>query len=144
MKKLFFIGCSIVAFISCNTTPKEKQNTSQELEVYQPSEMALLMNEFYAFNEQIKKDIEAGRQPEKSSVALFQKIHTAALTDPSDRDASFEVFAKMFVKAENDIFDSISEQPIKDRYNKTINACISCHKTTCHGPIPRIKKLLIR
>ena len=103
--------------------------------------MALLMNEMYAFNESIKQQIIDGTlstsYPEK-----FDNIHSAVLTNPSARDLNFESFSKLFLEAQKDLFESPQEELIT-RYNKAINACISCHNVKCVGPIPRIKKLLI-
>ena len=73
----------------------------------------------------------------------FDNIHSAVLTTPSDRDLNFESFSKLFLEAQKELFES-PEEDLIIQYNKTINACISCHNVKCVGPIPRIKKLLIK
>ena len=124
---------------------KESQEEPEEKQVLimaERSEMALLMNEMYAFNESIKQQIIDGTlstsYPEK-----FDNIHSAVLTNPSARDLNFESFSKLFLEAQKELFESPKEELIK-RYNNAINACISCHNVKCVGPIPRIKKLLIK
>lgn len=129
---LVLLGCK-----KSQEEPVEKQT----LIMAERSEMALLMNEMYAFNESIKQQITDGTlstsYPEK-----FDNIHSAVLTNPSARDLNFESFSKLFLEAQKELFESPQEELIT-RYNKAINACISCHNVKCVGPIPRIKKLLI-
>lgn len=124
---------------------KESQEEPEEKQVLimaERSEMALLMNEMYAFNESIKQQIIDGTlstsYPEK-----FDNIHSAVLTNPSARDLNFESFSKLFLEAQKELFESPKGELIT-RYNNAINACISCHNVKCVGPIPRIKKLLIK
>ena len=74
----------------------------------------------------------------------FLKIHTAQLSDFKKRNAKFEAFSKLYIVAEQDVFNSESAMPVKDRFNNAVGICISCHQTECTGPIPRIKKLLIK
>ena len=131
---------TLVLFGCKNTQeePKEKE----ELVMAERSEMALLMNEMYAYNESIKQQIIDGSlsntYPEK-----FDNIHSAVLTTPSARDLNFESFSKLFLEAQKEVFEAPKEELVL-RYNTAINACISCHNVKCVGPIPRIKKLLIK
>lgn len=111
--------------------------------MYEPSEMATLMNQMYAHNLKIKQAILAGETPTEFPMD-FMKIHTAELSDFKDRNEVFESFSNVFLNAEQEIFNEDSEIPIEQRFNNAVNVCISCHKTECTGPIPRIKKLLIK
>jgi hypothetical protein len=130
-----------IAFLSCKNEVVEKVE-NKELVMYQPSEMAVLMNEFYTYNEALKQailnDTEFGQMPDK-----FVQIHTAQMTDKKGRTQIFNSLAPGFLAAQQRIIDTLSQDDLKIRYNATINMCISCHKTECVGPIPRIKKLLI-
>lgn len=129
---LVLLGCK-----ESQEEPKEKQ----ALIMAERSEMAELMNEMYAFNESIKQQIMDGTLSTTYS-EKFNNIHSAVLTDNSDRDLTFESFSKLFLESQKQIFDAPQEELIT-RYNNAINACISCHNVKCVGPIPRIKKLLI-
>lgn len=136
----FFFIC--VAFGCKEQNQTEIQSTKEPLIMVEQSEMALLMNQMYAYNESIKYQIE------KDSLVstfpeFFNKIHTAVLTEPSDRNDQFESNAKHFVDSQQALFTD-TDVDLKTRFNNTVNACISCHKVTCVGPIPRIKKLLIK
>lgn len=140
--RLLFICLLCILSFSCKEEKKEQPKEKKELVMVKPSEMANLMNEMYAFNESIKQQVLEGKlnnsYPEK-----FNNIHSAVMTDPSDRDETFEAFSKLFLQSEQAIFEG-SQEDLVLRYNNAINACIACHTKKCSGPIPRIKKLLIK
>lgn len=142
IKKFVFLLLISLCLLSCNS---EKKEIKKELvfDMYEPSEMSLLMNRMYEINERIKKDIMEGKKPEDFPLE-FLKIHTAELSDFKQRNETFESFSKLFVEKERDIFETSSNEEAKVRFNQAVNLCISCHKTECTGPIPRIKKLLIK
>lgn len=140
--RLLFICLLCVLSFSCKEEKKEQPKEKKELVMVKPSEMANLMNEMYAFNESIKQQVIEGKlnnsYPEK-----FNNIHSAVMTDPNDRDETFEAFSKLFLQSEQALFEAPEEELLM-RYNNAINACIACHTKKCSGPIPRIKKLLIK
>ncbi len=138
---IVFLWC--VCFISCNTIKKDEvKKVDEALVMYEFSEMALLMEEMYKTNENLKKKIinkeDIGEFSDK-----FLNIYSAVLTDPKDRNSSFEIFSKAFIENQQAVFTA-SENEVKEQFNIMVNACVACHKTTCLGPIPRIKKLLIK
>lgn len=140
MKKYALLLCVFVLVFSC----KEKvpnQKRTDELIMYQSSEMAQLMNAMYKKNEQIKKQILAGE-----NIADFPKeylkIHTASLTNAADRNPVFESFSKAYINNMKQVF-VVDKQGRSEQFNAAINSCIACHQNSCTGPIPRIKKLLI-
>ena len=139
-KFVFFVLISLL-ILSCNSE-KKGEKKGLVFDMYEPSEMSLLMNRMYEINERIKKDILEGKNPEDFPLE-FLKIHTAELSDFKYRNETFESFSKLFIQKEKDIFETGSNEEAKKRFNQAINLCISCHKTECTGPIPRIKKLLI-
>jgi len=143
MKQLFYV-LVLVLFVSCNSTSKKesKSEKKEELVMYVPSELTLLMEEIYANNELVKTQIINGETPSKFP-EKFLKIHTAQMTDRFERDAAFEILAKKFIENQELIYSSTSESR-KENFNNTINTCVACHQNTCTGPIPRIKKLLIK
>jgi cytochrome c553 len=140
--RLLFICLLCVLSFGCKEEKKEQPKEKKELVMVKPSEMANLMNEMYAFNESIKQQVIEGKlnnsYPEK-----FNNIHSAVMTDPNDRDETFEAFSKLFLESEQALFEAPEEELVM-RYNNAINACIACHTKKCSGPIPRIKKLLIK
>lgn len=138
--KVLFVLVALVAF-GCKNVPDETKE-KEALVMVETSEMAKLMNEMYAYNQSIKQQIIDGNF-NNSFPKRFMNIHSAVLTDPSDRDKSFEAFSKLFLEAQKAVFESQSAD-LTTNYNNAINACISCHEVKCVGPIPRIKKLLIK
>lgn len=136
---------ALLLFFGCNNTKEEVVAGKEEVvyDMYQPSEMANLMNQMFAQNLQIKKDILEGIIPTEFPLD-FLKIHTAELSEFKSRNETFQSFSKLFIESEKEIFNTESQVPLEERYNNTINLCISCHQTECTGPITRIQKLLIK
>jgi hypothetical protein len=130
---------------SCNSLGdnSEIENTKFEYDLYQPSEMALLMNQMFLVNDSIKKQIVAGDIPENFP-EKFLTIETAVMSETKSRTEIFEAYSKVFIDNQKDLFDTGVNVPLIDKYNNAINTCLACHKTECVGPIPKIEKLLIR
>ena len=116
-----------------------KKNESKEIviienKVVKQSEMAALMLKMYDKSLENKKLVIEGETP-VNFPEEFLNIHTAQLTDPSDRTKNFKTFKEIY---------NTSKDSLIVNHNNAINSCIACHETTCVGPIPRIKKLLIK
>lgn len=141
MKKIIFI-CSLFFLLGCEANKEQKVNIEPQGNFYKQSEMAALMLLMYETNAQNKQLIINGKQP-KEFPEEFLRIHTAKLTDSSDRNASFEAFSDIYLNNMKQVFQS-SQESLTEKHNRTINSCIACHKTTCIGPIPKIRKLLIQ
>lgn len=140
MKKLLCL-LLFICVLSC-VDKKENKVIIQENKAYQQSEMAALMLSMYQVNLENKKLILEGKFPEKYHQE-FSKIHTAKLTDSTDRNAVFKGYSDFYLQNYEMLFKAPKDS-LKFSHNKTINSCITCHKTTCIGPIPKIKKLLIK
>ena len=144
---LKYLGCLCVFTLvfSCNSSENRATivDGTKTYEVYKGSEMSTLMKAMYAYNVQLKADIKAGKTPTEFP-REFLNIHSAKLSDSKSRNETFEHFSGQFIEAQQQVFieDSIVSTP--ERYNKAINLCLSCHQTECTGPIPKIKKLLIK
>lgn len=148
MKSLLSYFSLVFLLVSCNDTEEKAiPETSEKKEIvydmYEPSEMANLMNQMYAHNVGVKNAIIAGEGISEFPLD-FLKIHTAELSDFKKRNETFESFSKLFIQAEKDLYNPDLERSETDRFNTVVNLCISCHQTECTGPIPRIKKLLIK
>lgn len=141
---IVFIALTIV-LTGCKEKAEEPEpeQLQEELVMYQPSEMANLMNAFYDYNEKLKAAIESeSALPEMPE--SFEKIHTAKMTDVNGRTPIFQSFAPLYLEAQKAVNDSLDYSLVKQRYNATINLCLACHASECVGPIPRIKKLVIQ
>ena len=144
MNKLLLIFVLLI-FVSCDTKTSKSTDSEkkEELVMYSASELALLMEEMYQYNDSIKKMIENGILPTQQFPDKFLKIHTAEMTNTFERNKVFESFAASFIEHEKSIGNSTLEN-VKTNFNNAINTCIACHQTSCTGPIPRIEKLLIK
>lgn len=148
MKKIIAVFCSIACFTSCQQKNEKTETVSvtdtvtktSNFQIYEMSEMAALMEQMYAYNTQLKERIinngQLGNYP-----SAFDKLHTAILTDASDRDVFFTQQAFKFITAQKAIYADTLQA--KDNFNKMVQQCLECHSKKCGGPIPRIKRLLI-
>ena len=154
MKYFLVVLFLITALTSCqNKEAKAATENKDSLEVvgnsggekkfqmYEMSEMAMLMEQMYAHNQQLRlriiKGDTLGKFPE-----FFNTIHTATFTTPSDNDAFFKQNAKKYIEAQKLIYSDTKN--IKENFNRGVDACVTCHQGKCGGPIPRIKKLYIK
>lgn len=144
MKQLCLIF-GLLCLISCNAKKEKNEVNNTTNEFYKQSEMAALMLQMYAVNLENKRLIVAGEQTEQFTdfSKEFQKIHSATLTDVGDRNAAFNAFSEHYLNTYQQLF-KVEKDSLVQAHNNTINSCISCHNTTCLGPIPKIKKLLIQ
>lgn len=141
MRLTFCLLCLFVCLASCKDEVAKKEK--EPLIMVEQSEMSLLMNEMFAFNESIKQQIKDGKL-NNDFPEHFNKIHTAVLTDSTVRDEAFKKDAQLFLDAQKALFEVETTDDLKIQYNNAVNACISCHEVTCVGPIPRIKKLYVK
>ena len=140
MKRIIFIFF-LFLFIGCNLKKEQKEQITPKGNFYKQSEMAALMLLMYERNAENKKLILEGKQP-KVFPKEFLKIHTAKLTDSTDRNGDFKTYSDYYLSTLRVVFET-SKDSLKEKHNNVVNSCITCHKTTCVGPISKIKKLLI-
>lgn len=145
-KILVIILCSLFLGNCANEKEKKEIKITDKIpdsfQMYKTSEMAELMRNMLAKNKKLRTQIIEGKDIGDFNDE-YLKIHTAKLTDSTDLDATFPVFANHFIKMQKDVF-SVDFSKQKEQFNKMINACVACHKDRCAGPIPRIKKLIIQ
>lgn len=149
MKKILVFGCTFLFIISCQKKAEsidEKVDSTattekKSFEMYELSEMALLMEQMYVDNQRLKERIEKGEAVGEFP-SHFAKIHEAIMTDPTENDQFFKDNAKLFLAAQELIYKD--PENAKEHYSNAIQACISCHEVKCSGPIPRIKKLQLK
>lgn len=137
MKKLLLIF--LLATIGC--AEKKQEAPKEELIMYEYSEMALLMEQMFEENMVLKERIKKGEE-----LGVFNseyiKMHTAEMTDPKDRTEEFEAYSKVFLEAQERIYNEDETRRVQ-AFNGMVNSCVACHKLSCTGPIPRIEKLRI-
>jgi PBP1b-binding outer membrane lipoprotein LpoB len=117
--------------IACATEEKKT------LDIYKDSELAVLMRAMHDAMEEVKASIEQGN--ENIEVSDFASILTAEPTDPKVKEPQFEEFANDYIKIVKVLNENRGN--LKAHFNKSIDACIACHKAYCTGPIKKIEKL---
>lgn len=147
MKKIALIFLGLFLTFSCKEkiTAEQPESALEDrvnksaFQMYEMSEMASLMEQMYAHNTQLKERIlngeDLGSYPE-----AFDKLHSAILTEASDRDAFFNDQAYKFIALQKAIYEDTEP---KKKFNQMVLQCLECHAKKCGGPIPRIKKLII-
>ena len=152
MKKLIIAALCCIFLFACDkkadvaekpatdtidTPPKAKK----EFKMYEMSEMAALMEQMYVDNQRPKERIITG-----DTIGTFPehilKMHSSAMTDPSENDAFFKEQAAKFIAAQRKIY--ADPKNAKQHFNDAVQSCVACHEQKCEGPIPRIKKLYIK
>ena len=142
MRKLFvfilLLG-GIVLFSQCS---RDQKKTDAECVMNDPnpnksSELAVLMRKMATHAEQTKAQVLAGKLtgtfPEE-----FRKILTATPTDSLVKGDHFNAFAEGYLKNLELLYSGGPD--LNAGYNAVISSCVSCHETTCPGPLVRIKK----
>lgn len=147
MKRFIFSIVASIALLSCqekkescevDTTTVKDTVAKKTFEMYEMSEMALLMEQMYVDNQRLKARLEKGESAGEFP-SHFAKIHSAMMTDSTENDDFFKKQAKVFLEAQEMIYKEPAKA--KEHYSNAIQACISCHEVKCSGPIVRIKKL---
>ena len=141
MQKIFGIFIICLLLLACNSKTKKIEVVSNELVMYEPSEMTILMRRIHEVNKVVKAQI-----IKRDSLLIFPEefteIFSATLTDSTERDDKFIILARSFIDLQKMAFSSYSDSTVYN-FNQSINSCVECHRTRCPGPIPEIKKLLI-
>tara|TARA_B110000908_G_C10146360_1_gene399238 strand:- start:297 stop:755 length:459 start_codon:yes stop_codon:yes gene_type:complete len=128
----------------CNTCDEEikiEVVTNEELVMYEPSELAALMQEMYDENKNWKAEIMKGNIP-KGFPEKYKTIHSAESTNENAGSAFYNGMASSYIQTIEDLTNATPEN-VQERYNTMVNVCVRCHLTVCPGPVVRIKKLLI-
>ncbi len=146
MKKYFFafsIATSVLLF-SCMTGSAEDKNSGPIIMPINPngdSELALLMRDMFEDGMKAKEKIRKGEMPDL--ILDFEKIHTAEATEP-EKAASpeYKVHALSYLQAVNALKNA-DKNNLEKSYTNMVDACMSCHKALCPGPMVKIKKMYL-
>lgn len=142
MRLLFFSIATLLLF-SCEKKKEQCELPKEEkkFEMYEMSEMAMLMEQMYVDNERLKQRIVSG-DTIGAFPQHFLKINEAVMTDEQENDEFFKEHANAFIASQTLIYED--SKNAKEHFNASINECVKCHEVKCGGPIVRIKKLYIK
>lgn len=143
---LFFVACQskeLDKAVDTNDSVVAVKDSAKvkKFEMYEMSEMAMLMEQMYVDNQRLKERIKSGDTIGEFP-NHFEKIHSAVMTDPEENDDFFKEKAADFIKAQELIYKD--PKNAQKHFNEGVDACIQCHQVKCAGPIARIKKLYIK
>lgn len=145
LETIFYILFGFV-FLSCSQKDDKKNEVDSSFsQVYEMSEMALLMEEMYSSLEKIRPLIEE-QKPLEEFPADFNKIHTAEMTPSFERTDEFKRLADLYLQNLNQFYNAEAKDANRVEYfNNTVKSCITCHRSDagCIGPVSRIGKLMI-
>lgn len=124
--------------------PVEKESArcvkpSGDLNPNGSSELSQLMRKMQAWTDSAKQLIVTGGVPKPFS-QTFKKIFSAEPTDAETKKPSFAAFAQYYLHR-LDLLERSAKDSLRENYNATVDACISCHGDHCPGPIKSIRKL---
>ncbi len=147
----YLLGCLLGAslFISCQSQEAEENEaeTTQteenwEPDMYEASELVLIMRKMYDDNMAMKAQIKAGVVPD-AIPEEYHKILTATATNPDELDDLYYAMAKVYLNDYQSMVDAKPEELVS-KYNNLVKTCVNCHQNYCMGPIPKIEKLYIK
>lgn len=147
----FLLGCSVGAslFISCGqqeVTETEKTtetaDTNWQPDMYQASELVLLMRQINDDLSLVKTQVEKGEIP-AAMPESYMNLHTAKPTETQHLDTVYHAMADKWM-ADYKAMTEADAASVKAKYNTLIETCVACHSNYCMGPIPKIKKLVIK
>lgn len=143
MNRLFYF-LAFILLTSCGEKQAKNDNAlkkEKKFEMYELSEMAMLMEQIYVNNQNLK-----GRIIRNEYLGVFPKhfldIHSAVMTDKQENDDFFKENAASFIHYQKLVYQN--PKMAKENFNSSIDVCIKCHTVKCTGPIQRIKKLYIK
>jgi len=126
---------------NCDEEIKTEAVSNEELVMYEPSELATLMQEMYDANKNWKEEILKGNIPSEFP-EKYKKIHSAKSTNENAGSEFYNGMATSYIQSVENLTSATPENA-KQRYNEMVNVCVTCHIQVCPGPITRIKKLII-
>jgi hypothetical protein len=143
MRFLHFICFACLQYIACNQVTDSRKFRSPE-EIVNPngdSELAIVMRHLHFEADKVGRTIEAGEEVKLEELrALAGRLDSSEPTDSSSLGGDYFALSGQFraaverLQGENKIVE----------FNALVGTCISCHRTTCPGPIRKIGKLMIK
>jgi len=138
----FFISCGQEAAEKGENKTEESQSDTWEPNMYEASELVLIMRQMHADLTLVKEDVAQGNipgpMPEK-----YKEMHTAMATNPQEIDQIFHAIADKWM-GEYQVMTEADTSNVKLKFNALITTCVDCHQNYCLGPIPKIEKLYIK
>lgn len=108
------------------------------------SEMSLIMEDWYKYMKFAGDDLKQGRKAMRIHSIEDKNIFTAKTSKKNIHGKEFDAFVHGFYYNYSQISKASSFNEQVEEFNLTVNSCINCHQQFCHGPLGRIKKLIVK
>lgn len=131
------MGICITAVLGCVQAKKEKT----DLNPNGSSELAAAMRDMVASLEMLRTEITAGEKPSPFNPDFRNLPDMEPTKGMIENPEVFAGLSKGFFVTWDSLY--MPEANYKQQFNSLVNACVNCHESYCHGPIPRIQKLAI-
>ncbi len=112
---------------------------SQNADMYDPSELSILMRDMENFSKEAKTKLENGETIDSIPASFWDLKHKEATRDEHKEDV-FQSLTNPYLSALKGIERGDSQLYY---YNASIDACRSCHNSYCGGPLVVINQLNI-
>lgn len=145
---LFFLilfSCQEKKVKECKTCDEELAQALEKKEesvMYEPSELATLMLEMYAKNQDWKEEILKGNVP-KDFPEKYKNMHTAKSVNEHAGSEFYNAMTESYLLSINELTNATPENAV-EKYNNMVNVCLQCHQEICPGPVSKIKRLTIK
>lgn len=103
------------------------------------SELAKVMKQMLAFVKKEKPLIEAGKK-RQAYPYYFQKMYKAKVTEGKKLSVDHDEYIGVLLKAVDTYYKDTPDDKRRASFNQMINACVTCHKRECPGPVQTIKQ----
>lgn len=114
-----------------------QNNKSEKADMYEASELSLMMREMVTFSKDAKATLAAGDTIERVPQSFYDLAKQQGTRDEHD-EAAFQAMVPTYTNALKGIERGDSQQYY---YNASIQSCKSCHNVYCGGPLAVIEQL---
>ncbi len=153
--KLIVLGL-VLGFASCSsenveTVPTDNTDTTaNEANEAEPavnpngdSQLTLYMRGMEEHMAEVRKSIVENNIVNPTMESNFSAIYEVEASPHVERDDRFHELGDAFLARYSEMMNNSLSDSNAHYFNATVDACITCHKSYCPGPIVRIKKLLV-
>lgn len=134
----------IVGIAACNSEVEEVSEFKHPDEIVNPngdSELAIVMRNLHYEADIVRAAIEKGEEADFTKLKeLSDRLTTSVPTDSNVLDEDYYMMSGLVQSKVNEILES-SDPAIE--FDGLVSTCITCHRSTCPGPIGKIEKLRI-
>lgn len=148
-----FIVAALLLVYACSTEQRKSKDQKRpkvickEPVITNPngmSEMSIIMEEWYTNLENIFQKLSSGKQLNNIPDTEVDDIYKAQTSKPNVHSEQFDAFVRSYYYNYSQLSKAGSIKEQISEFNLTVRSCLNCHEQYCHGPMVRIKKLVLK